>query len=143
MTDWRRGSGRGRRAGYGSTGAGRRRPTTVCDRYARSGNKRARPSALASVRPRSVIRPVSNLAGVTSKAGLAAGLLVGTTRTVVTTPSMPRPVIVVTSEASRSSIGIAAPSVTDQSMVLEGAATQNGTRLSRAARALRYVPILF
>ena len=43
-----------------------------------------------------MISPVTSRAGVTSKAGFAAGLLVGTTRTVVTTPSNPRPLIVVT-----------------------------------------------
>ena len=54
-----------------------------------------------------------------------------------------RPVISVTSAASRCSIGISAtPSATVQSIVVDGIATQNGTLLSWAASAFRYVPIL-
>ena len=46
--------------------------------------------------------------------------------------------VTVTSAAPRSSIGISAtPSETDQSIVLVGSATQNGTPLSRAANAFR------
>src|SRR6185437_7953830 len=102
----------------------------VCQRHAgyrRSGNSDCKPAALASHRPRSVIRPVTSRAGVTSNAGLAAGLSVGTTRTVATVPSAMRPVISVTSAGERCSIGISAiPSDTIQSMVLDGSATQNG-----------------
>src|SRR5258706_110200 len=40
----------------------------------RSGNSAASPSPVAAQTPRSVISPVTSSAGVTSKAGLAAGL---------------------------------------------------------------------
>src|ERR1700752_635508 len=104
---------------------------------ARSGNSDSNPSALAVQRPRSVIRPVTSRAGVTSKAGLAAGLPEGATRTVAMDPSSALPVTIVTSAALRSSIGISAnPSETAQSIVEEGRATQNGTSLSCAASAL-------
>ena len=90
-----------------------------------------------------MISPVTSRAGVTSKAGLAAALPLGVTRIVVIAPSIPRPVIVVTSLAARSSIGISrTPSATLQSIVGDGTATQNGTPLSCAASAFRYVPIL-
>ena len=75
---------------------------------------------------------------MTSKAGFAASVAVGTIRTGTMVPSSARPVITVTSVAARSSIGISAtPSRIVQSMVEEGTATQNGTPLSCAASALR------
>ena len=85
-----------------------------------------------------MISPVTSRAGVTSNAGLAAGLSAGATRTVAIVPSAVRPVTSVTSAALRSSIGISAmPSDTVQSIVVDGSATQNGTSLSRAASAFR------
>ena len=93
---------------------------------------------MAEQRPRSVISPVTRRAGVTSKAGLAPGLAEGAMRTVAMLPSIARPVMVVTSVAARSSIGISfTPSATVQSMVDDGTATQKGTLLSCAASALR------
>src|SRR5205823_996099 len=62
-----------------------------------SGNSESNPSVLAAHRPRSVIKPLTRRAGVTSNAGLAAGLSIGTTRTLVTEPSSVQPAIVVTS----------------------------------------------
>ena len=74
--------------------------------------------------PRSVIRPATSRAGVTSKAGLAAGVSSGEIRTWVTEPSGARPCTNDTSSAERSSIGISAsPSRTDQSIVGDGSAT--------------------
>ncbi len=88
------------------------------------GNSDRRPVSLASQQPRSVISPVTSRAGVTSKAGFAAGLSEGATRTVATEPSSARPVTVVTSLAVRSSIGMPAiPSAIVQSIVESGMAT--------------------
>ena len=73
--------------------------------------------------PRSVMRPVTSRAGVTSKAGFRAGLPGATTATVSIAPPSVRPVICVTSRAERSSIGISrTPSRSDQSMVENGSA---------------------
>ena len=54
--------------------------------YARSGNSAFSPSGEAFATPRSVMRPVTRRAGVTSKAGLAARLPSGAMRTRATAP---------------------------------------------------------
>ena len=61
--------------------------------------------------------PVTSLAGVTSKASLRAGLPGAAISTCKTFPSRVRPLITSTSSALRSSIGIAMPSSSVQSMV--------------------------
>ena len=76
-----------------------------------------------SATPRSVTMPVISRAGVTSKAGLAARVPSGASRTRAGVPSASTPLICVTSSAARSSISIAAPPLSVQSMVLAGAAT--------------------
>src|SRR5579871_944381 len=87
-----------------------------------SGYNRCSPSRLAGQVPRSVIRPVTKRAGVTSKARLSAALFSGTNLTVSSRPEGLWPVICVTSDGDRSSIGIAAPASSDQSIVLTGKA---------------------
>ena len=73
--------------------------------------------------PRSVTMPVTRRAGVTSKAGLAAGLPGEAISTVTMAPPSLRPVICVTSRALRSSMGISAtPSARFQSIVEAGSA---------------------
>ena len=79
--------------------------------------------------------PPISLAGVISKAGLAAAERV--IRTVSMRPSAVRPVMSVTSVALRFSMGMPRPSATAQSIVVEGRPTQNGTPLSSAASAFR------
>ena len=79
-----------------------------------------------------------HIINLSSKAGFAAGLSDATIRMVAMLPSARRPVISVTSDSERSSIGISTtPSDTVQSIVDDGIATQNGTSLSRAASAFR------
>ena len=60
-------------------------------RQARSGKSAFSPSGEAFATPRSVMRPVTRRAGVTSKAGFAAGLPSGEIRTRAIFPSSPRP----------------------------------------------------
>ena len=74
--------------------------------------------------PRSVMSPVTSRAGVTSKAGLAAGVASGEMRTWAISPLAVLPQTSETSSAERCSIGISSsPSCTVQSMVGEGSAT--------------------
>src|SRR5262249_45258348 len=89
----------------------------------RSGKSASRPSREALATPRSVMSPVTSRAGVTAKAGLAAGPPAGVSRTCLTTPSVSSPAISATSPALRSSIGMLRPSSIDQSMLGLGAAT--------------------
>src|ERR1035438_6506254 len=90
---------------------------------ARSGNSLRRPASDASATPRSVMRPVTSRAGVTSKAGLAAALPSGVSATVATPPSGSLPAMWVTSRAGRFSIGISrTPSRTRQSIDGDGTA---------------------
>src|SRR5579862_1417704 len=86
----------------------------------RSGYSCCSPARLAGHIPRSVIKPVTRRAGVTSKARLSAALPSGTNLTVSIRPDELWPVICVTSCGDRSSIGIADPASTDQSIVLTG-----------------------
>ena len=58
----------------------------------RSGKSWASPSVVAAQTPRSVMRPVTSRAGVTSNAGFAAALPSGVRATVVIEPSGNRPV---------------------------------------------------
>jgi hypothetical protein len=60
-------------------------------RQAHSGKSAFSPSGEAFATPRSVMRPVTRRAGVTSKAGFAAGLPSGEIRTRAIFPSSPRP----------------------------------------------------
>ena len=67
------------------------RPPAKARAYPRSGNSALRPSGEAAATPRSVTRPVTSRAGVTSKAGLAAGvpsgaMLFGLAMELVVTP---------------------------------------------------------
>src|SRR4029077_13403762 len=80
----------------------------------RSGYSRCNPARLAEQTPRSMISPVTNRAGVTSKARFSAVLLSGTSLTVSIRPEELRPVMCVTSSGDRSSIGIADPAWRDQ-----------------------------
>ena len=57
----------------------------------RSGNSPSSPCALAGATPRSVMRPVTRRAGVTSKAGLPPGVASGEMRTKRAVPSSPIP----------------------------------------------------
>src|SRR5262249_30039773 len=75
-----------------------------------SGKSARSPSSVATQRPRSVTSPVTRRAGVTSKAGLTARAPLGAVSTETTSPRSVRPSTSVTSEAARSSIGIAAAS---------------------------------
>ena len=69
-------------------------------------------------------------------------LIRGASCTDASCPVWSTPRTVSTSAAERFSIGISRlPSLSFQSMVDEGAATKNGMSLSKAASALRYVPI--
>src|SRR5262252_4396371 len=83
-----------------------------------SGYSRCNPARLAGQLPRSVIRPVTSRAGVTSKARFRAALCSGTNLTLSIRPAALRPVMCVTSCGDRSSMGIAEPAWIDQSMVL-------------------------
>ena len=62
-------------------------------------------------------------AGVTSKASLRAGLPGAAISTATTSPSLVRPLMISTSSALRSSIGMLRPSASVQSMVECGMAT--------------------
>ena len=73
--------------------------------------------SLAAQTPRSVISAVTSRAGVTSKAGLAAGLPSGSRSMVTTSPVSVRPLNRDTSWAWRSSIGMEPPSSIVQSML--------------------------
>src|SRR5580698_1945908 len=68
------------------------------------GKRVRNPSALAAQVPRSVIKPVTRRAGVTSKPGLAAELPGAAISTVGIVPFWSLPVILGISEAARSSI---------------------------------------
>jgi len=73
--------------------------------------------------PRSVIKPVTSLAGVTSKAKLAAGLALGGIKTFLIVPRS-SPWTYLISSGSRSSMGISfIQSLIFQSKVLDGRAT--------------------
>ena len=90
----------------------------------RSANIAAMPCPVAGQSPRSVRRPVTSSAGVTSKAGFRAPVPSGEIWTVTIPPSAPRPWTIVTSVPLRSSMGISfTPSSTRQSMVGDGRAT--------------------
>src|SRR5215471_2116195 len=80
----------------------------------RSGYSRCNPARLAAQLPRSVINPVTNRAGVTSKARFSAALFSGTSLTDSMRPEALRPLMCVTSSGDRSSIGIADPACRDQ-----------------------------
>ena len=67
--------------------------------------------------------PVISRAGVTSKASLRAGLPGAAISTWTTFPSLVRPLMISTSSALRSSIGMSRPSAIPQSMVECGNAT--------------------
>ena len=83
-----------------------------------------RPSSEAAQTPRSVIRPVTNLAGVTSNAGLQPRDPSGVTLTSEMIPDLVIPLTNETSRSSRSSIGISfTPFRTAQSIVGDGNAT--------------------
>jgi len=73
--------------------------------------------------PFSVMKPVTYLAGVTSKAGFLAGVPLAAMRTLEGAPSSPTPHIPSTSSASRSSISISSPVPHFRSKVIRGAAT--------------------
>src|SRR6185437_14004081 len=87
------------------------------------GKRLVKPSAVAAQVPRSVIKPVTSRAGVTSKPGLAAALPGAAMATVATLPSGNRPVIFKTSSWLRSSMGMSRPLAKVQSMVELGSAT--------------------
>ena len=75
---------------------------------------------MAAQVPRSVMKPVTRRAGVTSKPGLAPGLPGAAISTVARPPSGRRPVIFRTSSDERSSIGMSRPDFSVQSMVEDG-----------------------
>src|ERR1700722_8584283 len=87
------------------------------------GKRLRKPSGVAAQVPRSVIRPVTSRAGVTSKPGLAAPEPGAAISTTVTEPSGSRPDIFSTSSWLRSSIGMSRPDSRVQSMVALGSAT--------------------
>ena len=82
--------------------------------------------------PRSVMSAVTSGAGVMSNAGFSTGLCGSSWRTLPASPRSTR-----SSSPWRASIGIAAPLAQPSSTVDHGAATQNGSPLSRAASAFR------
>ena len=73
-----------------------------------SGNKVARPAADASQIPRSVSKPVTRRAGVTSKAGFFTGDPSGIILISLNVPEGLRPQMCVTSRSGLSSMGILA-----------------------------------
>src|SRR5512140_905056 len=87
------------------------------------GNKERNPRSDAAQVPRSVINPVTRRAGVTSKPGLAAGLLGAAISTLASSPAAVRPVILRISSGERSSIGMSRPEFKLQSIVELGSAT--------------------
>ncbi len=88
-----------------------------------SGKRLRKASGVAAQVPRSVMKPVTSRAGVTSKPGLAAPLPGAAISTTATEPSARRPCIFSTSSGERSSMGISRPSAMVQSMVELGSAT--------------------
>ena len=78
----------------------RERSTRLQGLPARSGNNPFSPASVAAQTPRSVMRPVTKRAGVTSKAKLRAGRAVGRELNSIGAPSAPRPLIWVTSRAA-------------------------------------------